>query len=121
MSSTTPVPPPLFERTNILSYVRIGHEKNRSWIIDPGSGRSIDIHTPILKVSAIRNVALHCAANRYESNSKFREAGLSICDGSIRSRCGEPISVTPLQRMDNEDLQIRDSISVDFPLIDPVS
>ena len=121
MSNTTPVPTPLFERANIDAYVRVAREKNRSWIIDPGSGRSIDINTPILEISEMRNAAIHRSANRYESNSKFRDAGLSICDGIIRSRCGESISAILLQRMDNEDLNFQDTISKDFPTEDPVS
>ena len=86
-------PSPLFERANVLGYVQSARQKrDRPYIIDPGSGRAIDINTPIREIPPMRVAALNRAATRYLSNSKFRENDVSTHRGVVRSLCGATVS-----------------------------
>ena len=118
MSNISSVPSSIYERSNIEQHVRthLDANSNRTWIVDPATGNSIDINTPIRGISLMRVAALHRAANRYEFNEKYRGPRVSIRDGIVYSPCGSSVSGVELQRMDNEDLQFRDMISLDFSL-----
>mmetsp|Transcript_23914 Transcript_23914/g.47566 ORF Transcript_23914/g.47566 Transcript_23914/m.47566 type:complete len:423 (+) Transcript_23914:72-1340(+) len=123
MSNLSSVPSSIYERSNIEQHVRVHLEanSNRTWIVDPATGNSIDINTPLRAISMMRMAALHRAAKRYEFNEIYRGPRVSIRDGIVFSPCGSSVSAVELQRMDNEDLQFRDMISLDFPLEDPIT